>query len=97
RHLPSFPTRRSSDLGNAMKWSAIEHCCRDSGFERPAICTPSHLRAADGGWDDPIVAEVRKNRAELSARFNGDMRALGRYATEQRSEEHTSELQSPCN
>ncbi len=33
--------------------------------------------------DNPLVAEVRKAREELLARFNGDLRALGRYATEQ--------------
>jgi hypothetical protein len=33
--------------------------------------------------DNPIIAEVRRIREELLARFNGDIRALGRYATEQ--------------
>ena len=37
----------------------------------------------DEGDDNPIIAEVRKNREELLARFNGDLRALCEYATEQ--------------
>jgi hypothetical protein len=32
--------------------------------------------------DNPIIAEVRKAREELLARFGGDLRALGQYAYE---------------
>ncbi len=37
--------------------------------------------------DNPIIGEVRKTREELLARFNGDLRALGRYVTEQAIQE----------
>ncbi len=30
----------------------------------------------ENSWEDPIVAEVRKNREELLAEFDGDMRKL---------------------
>jgi hypothetical protein len=32
--------------------------------------------------DDPVVAEIRRIREEIAARFNYDIEALGRYARE---------------
>jgi len=34
-------------------------------------------------WDDPIVKETREIRDALAARFNYDVRALGRYLQEE--------------
>lgn len=36
----------------------------------------------DPGYDDPILAELRQIRKNFSARFNGDMEAMGRYFQE---------------
>lgn len=36
----------------------------------------------DPEYDDPILAEIRAIRDELSDRFNGDMEAIGRYYME---------------
>ncbi|MBF0134146.1 MAG: hypothetical protein HQL75_16360 [Magnetococcales bacterium] len=33
-------------------------------------------------WIDPIVEEVRKNREEFAARFNFDLRAMGKASQE---------------
>ncbi|MBF0440069.1 MAG: hypothetical protein HQL93_13255 [Magnetococcales bacterium] len=33
-------------------------------------------------WIDPIVEEVRKNREEYAARFNFDLRAMGKALQE---------------
>lgn len=33
-------------------------------------------------WTDPIVEEVRKNREEFAARFNFDLRAMGKALQE---------------
>src|SRR5436309_7937909 len=58
-----------------------------SGGELPwsvsvwAIACPSSVRPRnswedDVMWEDPIVAEVRRAREELSARFNFDVKAI---------------------
>src|SRR5205085_11619713 len=83
RALHSFPTRRSSDLGQAMRGPALEKCFafRDSRFRRqfnpgrPVDCPPT-------------------SRTEFAQRV-----VLGADAlqVEKRSEEHTSELQSQSN
>src|SRR5688500_20223379 len=70
RALPSFPTRRSSDLGSQPRRGGV-------GF----------------GGDQLPVSPPRRRPAE---RPNNRPDA-GRAADDLRSEEHTSELQSPCN
>ena len=40
----------------------------------------------DERYDDPIVAEVRRNRAELLADFGGDMEKLSAYLKSKRPE-----------
>src|SRR5438876_2340210 len=68
RALPSFPTRRSSDLVTTSRWP-----------RSPAPgASPARL---DGSW--PPAAILRSSAA------------VPRPETTRRSEEHTSELQSP--
>src|SRR5205807_10442473 len=71
RALPSFPTRRSSDLDLAAGLGAQRRARRD-------------VIGMDVGLDGPGELEVE-----------GVER--GAIARQGRSEEHTSELQSPCN
>src|SRR5205807_8235585 len=95
RDLPSFPTRRSSDL-------ELERSCR-----RRRQCVRRHVRARSG----LRVLHAADDHEPLTTRWS--IRANGRLRTEPpfaftppsvaasffrvRSEEHTSELQSPCN
>src|SRR5688500_19110426 len=71
--LPSFPTRRSSDLAG----NAVEHVQRRLGSELHKVGLA--IRPRPLGWG------LRKDgQSEDNERHK-------------RSEEHTSELQSPCN
>src|SRR5688500_19366358 len=72
RPLPSFPTRRSSDL-EGDRLAAGEHSPRACGAQRRA-----------GPRREDAVGRVTAH--------DDDHRSRAR-----RSEEHTSELQSPCN
>src|SRR5205807_8752083 len=83
RHLPSFPTRRSSDL-------------------------PAGRGRARRGRRRPTLDRRARPRGRRPVAMNGPVRGLSpgmaRTATfgdcprtPPRSEEHTSELQSPCN
>src|SRR5205807_10669548 len=84
--LPSFPTRRSSDLPHlAMKRAGPR-----------AADGMSDVQSRQHG-DDVLDHEVRFLTAEhqrISSR-RGDV--LQPALSNPRSEEHTSELQSPCN
>src|SRR5205807_10486653 len=89
-HLPSFPTRRSSDLDGVQ--AAIL-----------ARMQPGDV-VADGPHFPPLVARRRNQHREIglaAGRWEGTgeivnltLRVLD---ADDRSEEHTSELQSPCN
>src|SRR5689334_24403464 len=72
RYLPSFPTRRSSDL---------------SGTNRAELVRAIGAFGEDAG---PAV----KAMAEALADPDPEVRAAAAWAFSQRSEEHTSELQS---
>src|SRR5688500_19713020 len=90
--LPSFPTRRSSDLSACQVAAPLW----PSGVMRPVA-----RMAMKGFTEDVLVvwacthARVRAGRAK-HAHEDMPQYALSRL-TPQRSEEHTSELQSPCN
>src|SRR5207244_12836237 len=75
RHLPSFPTRRSSDLALAL--AACLH-------EQPSV---QAALAAYQAERKPVV-ESTQRAAQASLEW---FENIGMY----RSEEHTSELQSP--
>src|SRR5205807_9451978 len=90
-HLPSFPTRRSSDLiatGFARQWNL-------RAIRAPAAWAAQFLGSStvkvgiiDTGID--YLAPDLFNKVDL-----GLSRSF--VPSEDRSEEHTSELQSPCN
>ena len=42
-------------------------------------------------WDDPIVAEVRKIRQKIAAKFKYDVRAICRGRPQAREEEQASD------
>src|SRR5690348_17677350 len=77
RDLPSFPTRRSSDLyaGSIDDYVKIM------------------LKGNNGGYANDWLLGDRKT-GEI-AQFELGLRAYKLYRTKNRSEEHTSELQSP--
>jgi len=39
-------------------------------------------------WQDPIVEEIHKIRAELAAKFQYDVQALGKFFQAQQATEH---------
>src|SRR5205807_10046215 len=87
RALHSFPTRRSSDLVPI--------------GVRPAGVSP---RQSSGGWRSRFTAPRRRlssSRRLAAAAVGFVARRAGRTrrasCSRARSEEHTSELQSPCN
>src|SRR5205807_9132252 len=94
RHPLSFPTRRSSDLPS---------------IGRPCACGPISLkRTAISGMHSNTKASSRKQWLVFEKAYAFSPILLRRTATwglhftssatcAERSEEHTSELQSPCN
>src|SRR5690606_41041017 len=84
RHLPSFPTRRSSDLVGALAR------LKGNDFGTHPINAPSRPH--------PACATSARNSASAAPRSNGctcPRSASARSARSRaRSEEHTSELQS---
>src|SRR5205807_8070802 len=92
-HPPSFPTRRSSDLSPIRKarprHPTAQHTGGDMAFTFDSLAYAKHLR--DNG--------VPQNQAEAHAEA-AKMLIMNELVTKEdlrRSEEHTSELQSPCN
>src|SRR5205807_6518903 len=84
RDLHSFPTRRSSDL--SASWSCSPSRCRDGSAQA--------LNRWSAGADDRLRPDGAAS--ELSRRDRFRMTPAACFPP-QRSEEHTSELQSPCN
>src|SRR5205807_9765235 len=87
RALHSFPTRRSSDLRRVRAHVGPDHrqCCdrEEEGEAEPA------RRASERPANEQVAAQPVAEREALE---DGRVRVEGL-----RSEEHTSELQSPCN
>src|SRR5690606_40280473 len=89
--LPSFPTRRSSDLNS---WAGTEFERMGAGYKTFAAlsATLDGMPLVYSGQEEPL-----KKRLEF---FEKDTIPFGEYAHEKfyttlnRSEEHTSELQS---
>jgi hypothetical protein len=46
-------------------------------------------------WNDPIVEETRKIRDELAARFNYDVRQIGRYYQSKQSADDRKIVRRP--
>src|SRR5205807_6542537 len=96
RDIHSFPTRRSSDLALAMLWlpPTLPWFSAGSGAGGRLAGDLGHDFFGDRGRDLFVAGELhRVGRPALRHRPH-----LGGVAEHRgRSEEHTSELQSPCN
>src|SRR5207244_9956351 len=84
-HLPSFPTRRSSDL----TLDLLGHCGEVLVERRPGVDQPGRIAA-----DDPRVGARERERSRVGSADRDDL-AARQLEPGHRSEEHTSELQSP--
>src|SRR5205807_7975200 len=84
RHLHSFPTRRSSDLIDRLE------AAQASGRAQPVA------EAAEELTRRGHVLEIG-SPAAADERGLGERGVRSEAAEDGRSEEHTSELQSPCN
>src|SRR5205807_9908586 len=87
--LPSFPTRRSSDLDGPADRSA----------DHPGAPAPADARAASRDDRAPPRARGRPGERTRQGAWRVEKaRCAGRKKTRERRrrEEHTSELQSPC-
>src|SRR5690606_42036111 len=82
--LPSFPTRRASDLAA----QALESYWADDTFERHTRRKERLVR----DWLENLVHSYPM--ADLSVRGRGLIQGLVMSGKDDRSEEHTSELQS---
>src|SRR5206468_6101710 len=94
RNLPSFPTRRSSDLGNAAPGGAAGaalEAARRSWQQKPPL--PPERNPLLGRWRRPPSGQSNSSDpfAALQALAKG---GLCEVLFGGRSEEHTSELQS---
>src|SRR5207249_10807390 len=91
-HLPSFPTRRSSDLDGGGIFSFLPQAATD----RPEVGLPEQYEPLFGtphGIDlGPIVAALGGEHVALGSATPAQLAAA--VAASLRSEEHTSELQS---
>lgn len=45
--------------------------------------------------DDPVVAEIRRIREEIAARFNFDIEAIGKYARERDASDNSKVIRLP--
>src|SRR5205807_6014141 len=89
--LPSFPTRRSSDLIRNRSGEILQV---DTGSLYPALHRLEKQRWIKAEWK---VSE-NKQRAKYYRLTAAGKKQLSRELSKwSRSEEHTSELQSPCN
>src|SRR5205807_3876525 len=91
--LPSFPTRRSSDLSAWLLW--LQWFCYFYGFYFYLTWLPTYLQEGRGiaVKRSVLLASLPLFTAGAGSLFSGAMSTW--FAC--RSEEHTSELQSPCN
>src|SRR5205807_9473216 len=95
RHLHSFPTRRSSDLRTSASYHDL---CAGASATRHAL--PGGSPRAVKALRLAAHSAATRRRADASRRSRvGRQRFLmeSRQVLAFRSEEHTSELQSPCN
>src|SRR5207248_10475188 len=83
--LHSFPTRRSSDLPVALRHPLKHEDLRSSG----------HAITANLTIGDRFAAQAIRRRIEPHRLFGDLFRVFQSWKILERSEEHTSELQSP--
>src|SRR5205807_10444012 len=90
--LPPFPTRRSSDLFDVQPDVALIYYlrqCRQSADITRALWQPLCQAA--------LATPIERASTRLFLRVLRDFVFGRRIHSDLRSEEHTSELQSPCN
>src|SRR5204863_8158243 len=88
RDLPSFPTRRSSDLATSpVRWKAAERYAASS----TARIVPAPVAAKTAATKAGVHAHIPNSSQEWNV-YPRIKRMAGRFFS--RSEEHTSELQS---
>src|SRR5205807_9878136 len=94
-HLSSFPTRRSSDLGSCfLHRRRVLRVRRRSRRLHLGFVLPLPARAMP---DQTVLAcAMRYRRATIARACLPPCHGV-RHLSSTRSEEHTSELQSPCN
>src|SRR5205807_9916138 len=85
RALPSFPTRRSSDL-SAVPLKPVDELVSVASSRLARVSFPEPLSVVK-----PLKSSVYEPSEYVEGLPNDILRRLVR------SEEHTSELQSPCN
>src|SRR5262249_61776398 len=88
RDLPSFPTRRSSDLSNERRLTGIRKVFAATG-DRCTVVGTAHADVLVGTKYDDVICGL--GGADLISGGGGDDTQITR------SEEHTSELQSLTN
>src|SRR5205807_9117458 len=91
--LHSFPTRRSSDLGT--------HAASQTLYGKPLYNAATDFAPVALNAEQPIVLIARRdypanNLQDFIAYAKANQTKM-QYGSAGRSEEHTSELQSPCN
>src|SRR5205807_3533984 len=95
RDLHSFPPRRSSDLVDRVIANGSEAYERGRMLPRVLPIGPDELRGAEPETTRRIVLKLA--RALRAERARGRAGHWTYDLNRHRSEEHTSELQSPCN
>src|SRR5205807_8806279 len=92
--LPSFPTRRSSDLAEAIHELERQLVGRDP-FQIELLWQEMYRNAFWVGG--PILTSAISGIEQALWDIKGKALGVPVYELLGRSEEHTSELQSPCN
>src|SRR5205823_8120035 len=90
--LPSFPTRRSSDLPAALYSSTVRSSCTN------AVTCSARRAETPGTFAETIRSSLSKSGYSIQQyrqrRFSASCTSRVRFEVMTRSEEHTSELQS---
>src|SRR5205807_5036142 len=95
-HLPSFPTRRSSDLVPKIKIGAKLLGVGEAGAEIDLAGLKGPPRSDVLLVMDQLLGTLARKRKPTVLMLD-EVQELAVEAANRRSEEHTSELQSPCN
>src|SRR5699024_12737937 len=89
RHLPSFPTRRSSDLSVGSGSPASK------AFTTSTVCAPMRLRTEYGGFARcGVITQLISSHSGCPSGSGSGSVTSSPAPDGHRSEEHTSELQS---
>src|SRR5688572_31714359 len=86
-----------SDLFSSMGVSPMSSLRDGTWARRPCYCSSCRVREVVPPADDPVAGDVDEGDGLRLARLEPDGRAGGDVEPGERSEEHTSELQSQSN